>query len=243
MPPVFDRKSARQAAAQKEFDRVRRPRYGGCILPGGTPRVRAMTAADDSFSAFMGRLRSGDEAAAVQLYHQFAQRLIGLAHTRLNHHLRRKLDAEDIVQSALRSFFVRNARGQLVLKDWDNLWNMLVLITVRKCADRAAQFDALCRDVRREAPGDAAPGDSGDAWQTPSTEPRPEEALLLVETLEQLLADLDPLGRAIVELSLDGAEVRQISARLGCTERMVYRKLEIARQRLERMRDSHLQQS
>ena len=66
----------------------------------------------ESFDDVMGRLRAGDQsAAATEIFQRFARRLIGLARTRLDDRVRSKVDAEDVLQSVFRSFFVRQAVG------------------------------------------------------------------------------------------------------------------------------------
>ena len=56
----------------------------------------------ESFDDVMGRLRAGEQsAAATEIFHRFARRLIGLARTRLDDRVRGKVDAEDVLQSVL----------------------------------------------------------------------------------------------------------------------------------------------
>jgi RNA polymerase sigma-70 factor (ECF subfamily) len=57
---------------------------------------------------------------------------------------------------------------------------------------------------------------------------------MLTETLVALLGVLDPPERAIVELSLQGYTVGEITAHLGRAERTVRRVRERFRQQLER---------
>src|SRR5205807_2107995 len=109
---------------------------------------------------------------------------------------------------------------RLQVGDWDNLWGLLTLITLRKCADRAEHFRAERRAVSREvAPpaGEAA----GGAWEAINREPAPDEAALLAEAVEQLFRDLDADERPVVELSLQGYTAQEISERLGRAERSV----------------------
>ena len=63
----------------------------------------------------------------------------------------------------------------------------------------------------------------------------PEEALLLTETVEELLRGLDEEDREVVALSLQGYTTREISDRLGRAERTVRWIREGVRKRLERM--------
>src|SRR4051812_28210355 len=141
-------------------------------------------AADETFSRLMARLRSGEDAAAREVFERFAGRLVALARGRFNRLLARKVDPEDVVQSAFKSFFVRHREGKLDVGDSGALWNLLTLITLRKCADRAEYFLADRRDAAREATGSAG-GDGSDAWLVAlDREPRPEEAVILGETVE-----------------------------------------------------------
>ena len=55
----------------------------------------------------MGRLRSGEDEAAREVFVRFAARLAGLARRHLDVRLAVKVDPEDVVQSAYKSFFVR----------------------------------------------------------------------------------------------------------------------------------------
>jgi RNA polymerase sigma-70 factor (ECF subfamily) len=187
------------------------------------------------FALLMQRLRQGDQEAARLIFHRFAGRLIALARSRLDERLRQKVGPEDVMQSALKSFFLRHAAGQFDLDNWDSLWALLTVITLRKCGHKVEHFRAACRDVRRES---AAPAgdDSAASWQAIAREPLPDEAALMAETLGQLFAGLGADDRRIVELALQGHTPQQISESLGVLERTVYRRLERVKARLERLR-------
>jgi RNA polymerase sigma-70 factor (ECF subfamily) len=190
----------------------------------------------DSCAEWVARLQTGDDAAAHELFERFAKRLITLARRRLADGFKPKLDAEDVVQSAYKSFFHRYGEGGLKVADWDSLWGLLTVITLRKCADRVAYYRAECRDAGREA--STPPGSEGPAWPEPfGREPTPLEAAELSETVARLFAVLDENERPVLELSLEGYSTREISERLGRAERTVRLLRECARLRLERMRD------
>jgi RNA polymerase sigma-70 factor (ECF subfamily) len=189
---------------------------------------------DSSFDVLMARLRAGDDEAAARVFRRFARRLIALAQVHLSGALRQKEDPEDVVQSAFKSFFRRQADRPYEVDSWDNLWNLLALITVRKCCHRADAFGAACRDVNREA---MAADDPAAAREIFARDPTPSEAAMLAETLERVLRGLDERDRRIVVLSLQGYAVLEISAELGCTERTVYRVLARVKRRLEDLRD------
>src|SRR5262245_10647873 len=188
----------------------------------------------DSFAKWLSELQAGDDAAARELFGRFTHQLITLALRHIDAGLRHKVDPEDVVQSAYKSFFVRYGTGKLNVVNWNSLWGLLTLITTRKCAERAAYHRAGRRDAAREVspPG----GDEQAPWLEPfGREPTPLEAAVLTETVEQLLAGLDEEERPILELSLQGYTTREISERLGRAERTVRLLREGVRHRLERM--------
>jgi RNA polymerase sigma-70 factor (ECF subfamily) len=185
-------------------------------------------AASDSFDEVMARLRAGDEAAAREVFERFVRQLVELARHQFDAVLRRKVDPEDVVQSAYKSFFLRYGAGKLEIRDWDNLWALLTVITLRKCLDRVEYHRAERRDVHREA---AAP----PWWDAVAREPTPQEAAVLAETVERLLRGLEEGERPIVELSLQGYTTQEISARLGRPERSVRRLRERVKKQLQRL--------
>jgi RNA polymerase sigma-70 factor (ECF subfamily) len=188
----------------------------------------------DSFAEFLVRLQSQDDDAATELFGRFANQLVALAQQHISARLRHKVDPEDVVQSAYKSFFFRYGTGRLSVTSWGSLWALLTLITVRKCAERAAYHGAECRDAALEQP--LSPGDDATAWLQPfDREPTPLEAAVLSEIVEQLLAGLDADERPILELSLQGHTTREISEQLGRAERTVRLLREGIRHRLERM--------
>jgi RNA polymerase sigma-70 factor (ECF subfamily) len=199
--------------------------------PEGTTVV---TIANDSFHDFLARLRARDGDAARELFRRFTGQLITLARRRLDGPLRHKVDSEDVVQSTYKSFFRRYGEGELDFANWNSLWGLLTLITLRKCADRVAYHLAERRDAAREAP---APPDSQVGalpCEALGREPTPDEAAVLAETVERLFAGLDADERPIVELSLQGHSTREISEQLDVPERTVRRVRERVRHRLER---------
>ena len=90
----------------------------------------------NSFADFLARLRGGDDAAATELFGRFAHQLIALALRHIDAGLRHKVDPEDVVQSVYKSFFVRYGDGNLDIVNWNSLWGLLTLITVRRTCAR-----------------------------------------------------------------------------------------------------------
>jgi RNA polymerase sigma-70 factor (ECF subfamily) len=172
--------------------------------------------------------------ATRAVFERFTGRLIGLARAQLGARLRHRVDPEDVVQSAYKSFFIRYGDQALPAEGWDGLWGLLTVITLRKCADRARYHQAERRDVAREA---SAATDGAEAWrEAAGREPTPEQAAALAETVEQLLGRLGADERPIVEMSLQGYSTEEISVELGRAARSVRRLRERVRKQLERLR-------
>ena len=189
---------------------------------------------DSSFADLMTNLRAGNEDAAAQVFKQFAHRLIGLARSRIDRAFRPKMDADDVVQSVFRSFFVRQLKGEFQLEDWDSLWSLLTVLTLRKCGHRIEYFRAARRDLRREISHQPLSEDETCSWEAIARQPTPSEAAVLHETVEQMLRGLDKHNRRIVELCLQGFNAGDVSIQVGCSERTVKRLLARIKKRLMR---------
>jgi RNA polymerase sigma-70 factor (ECF subfamily) len=186
---------------------------------------------DESFIDLQVRLRGGDATAGAEIFSRYRESLIRLAAPRLVGTLRTKVDPEDVVQSAFRSFFRAEAESGFALAGWGDLWSLLVTITLRKCRHQVRQFLAAKRDVRREA----GASDSLAGWQAVAADPTPEEAAEFADIVERLLGGLDDRGRRIALLSLEGRSPAEISPHVGLTERSVYRQLDRIRDRLQQL--------
>jgi len=193
-----------------------------------------MPANDPSFDDVIVGLRSGDAVASERVFHRFARRLIELARSRMEERVKRKVDPEDVVQSAFRSFFRLYAEGEFELKDWDGLWALLTVIVLRKCGRRVQYYRAFCRDVGREQSPPVANDSSIADFEAIAREPTPQEAAIMTETVEQLFALLDEQSRSVIQLALQGWKVGEIGTQLGVAQRTVYRTLGRVRLLLER---------
>src|SRR5207249_2634486 len=92
----------------------------------------------------------GDESAARQIVERYIDRLMTLARRRISQRLASRVDPEDIVQSAFRTFFVRAKEGQFVLADQNDLCKLLVRITLHKTLRQVAFHKATKRDPSQE---------------------------------------------------------------------------------------------
>jgi RNA polymerase sigma-70 factor (ECF subfamily) len=188
---------------------------------------------DDEAAHLLARLREGDQDAASELFRRYAERLVALARSRLSAKLTPRLDPEDVVQSAYRSFFAGARDGRYDLERWGDLWRLLVTITLNKLHHQHKRNTADRRSVDRELNSDAVERTGGIPPGLLTREPSPVEAIALAEELEQLMRRLEPLHRRMLELALQGYGVEEIAADTQRSERTVRRVLERVKQELE----------
>ena len=117
-------------------------------------------------------------------------------------------------------------------------------MTLRKCHGQRRHFHADCRDVRKEVRLTSGVRGQGTGvrsqaagWEICDREPTPDEAAVLAETIDQLLKEFE--GRTLDILLLLWADYspREISSRIGCTERTVHRIYKYVKEWLARRAD------
>ena len=168
------------------------------------------------------RFRSGDDSAAEALFARYFERLTLLARSRLSARLARRTDPEDIVQSVYRSFFVGVREGRYTLGRGGDLWRLLASITKHKLLRQVRHQSADRRSVELECPLDQV---DEERLVGRDRDPSPEEAVALADELEQVFACLDPFGRRVLELRLQGLPIAAIAEDTGRAERSVRRAL------------------
>lgn len=177
-----------------------------------------------------GRVQDGDEQAAREVFDRYLQRLVALARARLSDRLQQKVDADDVVQSAFRSFFVRARDGQYVIERSGELWSLLAAITRHKLLKKAEHYRQQKRSLNTDEPlvSDAAGHDAAF-----TAEPSDEEAVALSDEVAFLMRDLDPQQRTMLELRLQGQPIPDIAETVERSERTVRRFLSSFREQLE----------
>jgi RNA polymerase sigma-70 factor (ECF subfamily) len=177
-----------------------------------------MSEADD----LVERSRHGDQDAARRLVELYFDRLLPLARRRIGRRLAGRFDAEDVVQAAFFTFFVRLKADAFQPADRTALYRLLVRITVNKALRQVAHHTAAKRDPTHEL----AHGD-GQEWlgKMPAAGPLPEAAVLAIDELERFLNGLPPADRQVLELRLQGHTTEEIARRLDSYDRKVRRAL------------------
>ncbi len=185
-------------------------------------------------SEWLNDLRKGDADSARRIFEHFSQRLCRLAQRHLSSRVRQRVDEEDVVQSVFRTFFHRDSQGQFRVDHSDELWRLLVTITVRKARGIWRKNISASRDVGREVHiNDTDPSQSAAF----SHEPTVVEALVLADEIEALLAGMPASTAEALELRMGGCSPTEAAETMGISRQAFYRLLEPLKQRLL-LRDS-----
>jgi DNA-directed RNA polymerase specialized sigma24 family protein len=191
---------------------------------------------EGSVTRWLGDLKSGGDASAQHLWERYFDRLVRLARRTLPKGAGAAADEEDAALSAFDSFCRGAAQGRYPrLDDRDDLWRLLVVITVRKALDQVRRRGTAKRGGGRLV-GEANLADSDDS-QTGAgldafvgPEPSPELAAMVAEEYRRVRSRLgDDSLRLVLDLSLEGYDRAEIAQRMGRTVKTVSRKLEVIR--------------
>ena len=194
-------------------------------------------ASEGSVTVWIGDLKAGDPAAAQRLWERYFRKMVDLARGRLHASRRGAHDEEDVALSAFYSF-CRGAEGGRFqqLRDRNNLWPLLVVITARKAIDVRKHATRAKRGggkVRGESAWlNAADGSDHDGGINLVIGDEPTPAFV-VELAEEARRLLDALGseelRRVAVWKMEGYSNEEIAARLGRSLATVERKLRLIR--------------
>ena len=158
---------------------------------------------------------SGYEYEAVDRY---ANRLVRLAQTKLPNNLRARVDAADVVQSALLSFFTRNQAGGFEFDEAKDIWRLLAAITYRKIQKSIRFHHRQQRDDSREKNRIA---DLSGELDSPTV----SSIISLNESLDLISSRLPSKHQAVLQLRLEGFSIVEIAKQLDVSTRTVNRGL------------------
>src|SRR5262245_8788514 len=211
----------------RTFNTFRKPTRGIDLAGPRFQMSKSDSSPPSESAALLREVAAGDEDAAAEVFERYADRLTRLARSRLAAKLASRVDPEDIVLSAYRSFFVAARQGRFEVQRGGDLWRLLVEITLHKLYRSAEHHLAQQRSVERERSTCSL---TAGAIVLGGREPTPDEALAACEEVEAVLGQLSARGRQALELRLQGYELEEIAERLNCNERTVRRLINEARQ-------------
>lgn len=111
-------------------------------------------------SPIVSRLQAVTDSMAADMDDRYRQRLCQLVEREMNRRFRRREDPEDVVQSAFRTFYRRNAQGEFRIDFSTDLWRLLETITRHKLLKHVEKLGTAKRNLKREEypEGDNVPG-------------------------------------------------------------------------------------
>jgi DNA-directed RNA polymerase specialized sigma24 family protein len=173
-----------------------------------------------SISHWIQQLKEGEQAGIQALWDRYFARLVELARQRLRGTPRRAADEEDVALSAFDTFCRRAAEGSFPrLADRDDLWQILVMLTLRKAVN-------LVDHEGRQKRGGGVSEDAAALNELVSREPDPAFAAQVAENCQRLLGALaDSTLRDLAVAKMEGASNQEVADRLGVSLPTVERKL------------------
>ena len=169
----------------------------------------------------IAKWRAGSEQAATILMDRYRVRMIALVASRLSRGQRGAIDPEDVVQSAMGSFF-RSSRptsqSRLQIESTQSVWNLLAMFARRKLSR------ALERATAAKRGGDWNRTAVNQNELLEFTREKPES-----QVVDELVADLNatlaPDQVELLKLLLAGNTQNEIAEKLSMDERTVRRRV------------------
>ncbi|PHS13220.1 MAG: hypothetical protein COA78_07255 [Blastopirellula sp.] len=176
--------------------------------------------------AFFDQFVSGDDQASDMLFHRYFHQLQARIQQRINPKLQSRVDADDILQSTYRTFFVHARNQDYVIERSGDLWKLLFAIARNKLSHQIERHTASKRDIQRET----------------SSQEKPVEELsdsssemisgLLLDVLQSFLQKIDERDQLIMTSRMQGESTLEIAQQLNTTDRTVRRRLAVLQQQL-----------
>ncbi len=163
----------------------------------------------NSFLDLIGRVRAGDQSAAVELVQRYEPAVRRVVRLQMRDPgLRRILDSMDVCQSVLASFFLRAATGQYDLNQPAQLLRLLAVMARNKVASQARTSYVM----RRERPVFGAE----EAWTTAlAPGPGPDRQAAWKDLLQEVRNRLSADERRLADRRAERREWADIAAELG----------------------------
>ena len=191
------------------------------------PHHQPLAVMSDESQRWIRGFRENDDSAVVDFWSRYEERLRRLAERNLSDRMKRRIDADDVVQSAFRTFLRRAGQDEFELRDRQNLLSLLTTITLNKIRQKVRHFAAQKRG-----------GDSDQYFETMADlggdTPTPDEEAALRE-IEELLRGFDEEQQQVVDLKLQNHTNEEIARRMQCSERTVRRMIKRVEQNFEKL--------
>ena len=172
----------------------------------------------------IAKYKAGSQSAAGELFDRYCEKLMRLARRRIGQRMVSRVDPEDVIQSAFRTFFVHVRNDEFKFDAEDDLFKLLVRLTVNKALRQIAYHRAAKRDPHREA-GQGS-DDTDVLAGVMAHAPAPDVEVAVLDEFERFLSQLPEFERRVLELKLQGNTTTEIAEALGSYDRKIRRVLE-----------------
>jgi RNA polymerase sigma factor (sigma-70 family) len=197
-----------------------------------------MSTETGSVTMWLQGAQQGDSQSAQELWNRYIGQLIRLARGKLGRKLGPVIGSEDVAAMAFYSF-LRDADTPRFprLKDRDDLWQILVMLTEERTVDEIRRVNAkkrvppdkLVREGDLQRGSDTNSSGLGFADMVGDA-PTPEFAVEAMENLQQWLTLLGPEQQQVALLKLAGYTNKEIGEQLGRALRSIERLLTAIRE-------------
>lgn len=178
------------------------------------------------FDELLGRVRQGDAAAQIDLFERYKHQLAKVASRHLDKQVQHLVEPDDIVLTAMKSFFIRYAEGKYQVDDWDEFWALITEIVKNKCRVRRRYHFADKRSVAEVQP------------LLDRDLPDNTDGQVALEVLEQWRTNIQrEQTREVLSLLWRGHTQKEIAQILDCGERTVRREFSLIKKVLQRIHD------
>jgi len=166
------------------------------------------------------------------VYGEYARRLKGYIRAQLAADMAGREDAEDIMQSVFRTFWRGVSESRYQVPASDDLWSLLSVLARHKVCAHATHHRAAKRDMGRSR-------SLTDLESALSFVDSRAADPVLEAVVRELLDNMPPAHRQIIELRCQGLEIGEIAKATKRTRRTVERILQQSREDLLRQAQTH----
>jgi RNA polymerase sigma factor (sigma-70 family) len=180
-----------------------------------------ITFANLSGHELIAKWRNGSQEAAAILMDRYRLRLIALVASRISRGQRGSIDPEEVVQSAMGSFFKNTSstsQSCLQIESTLSVWNLLAMFARRKLSRSLERATA----AKRGSGWDRTAMDQIELLEFQQATPESQDVAELVAELNAMLA---PDQVELLELLLAGNTQKEIAEKLSVNERTVRRRV------------------
>ena len=171
--------------------------------------------------------RQGDQAAATEFYQRNVEKLLYLVQRNIAARFSSRFDADDIVQSVMRTVFRQAQAGGINVADSNELWRLISVIALNKVRNRVKKESAQKNSAARTV--------SGSELFPMIAEPLDQDAVEVADLLEAVSNALDPNAAATLRLLLEERSQDEIAETIGVTTRSVRRYKEMILEQLSQL--------